>query len=129
MFYSTHEYQISSYARNQWIASPNSMITKAIQEKLIQSCEYAHVVNADFLTLSNFRLNSQLIELQQNIHNDSSEVVLIILEQLVDNRTNQVVKSKTFLVKVPAQPNQQGYVIGVNTAINKFLDELLVWLK
>lgn len=129
MFYSLERYQVSRYSRNQWVASPTVMITKTIQEKLLQSCDYAHVVNADFLTNSDYRLNSQLIELQQNIRDGKSEIVFAILVQLVDNKTNQVVKGKTFLEKLNVEPNQHGYVVGVNKVVDKFLNDLTIWLK
>lgn len=129
MYYSQERYQLNHYARNQWVASPSVMITKTIQEKLLQSCEYGHVVNADFLTNSDYRLNTQLIELQQDIRDGKSQVTLAILVQLVDNKNNKVVKGKTFLERLDVEPNQHGYVLGVNKVVDKFLSDLVVWLK
>lgn len=129
MYYSLERYQLSHYSRNQWVAAPMIMMTKALQEKLLQSCQYSNVVSADFMTTSKYRLNSQLIELQQNIRNDKSTIVLAVLVQLVDNKSNKVVKSKTFVENVEVIPNQHGYTVGVNKAVDKFLDDLLIWLK
>lgn len=129
MYYSLERYQLNHYSRNQWVAAPVIMMTKAIQEKLLQSCQYNNVVSADFMTASKYRLNSQLIALQQDIRKDKSTVNLAVLVQLVDNKSNHVVRSKTFIEKIDVDPNQHGYVVGVNQAVDKFLNNLLVWLK
>lgn len=129
MYYSLERYQLSHYSRNQWVAAPMIMMTKALQEKLLQSCHYSNVVSADFMTTSKYRLNSQLIELQQNMRDGTSTIILAVLVQLVDNKSNKVVKSKTFVEKVDTMPNQHGYIIGVNKTVDKFLDDLLVWLQ
>lgn len=128
MFYSLSTYQLSKYARNRWVASPNGMITKAMQEKLLQSCNYSNVVSADFMTSAKYRLNSQLIELKQNINGQNAEFSLIVLVQLVNNSSNTVVKSKTFIEKIAVAANPYGYVIGTNATVDKFLNDLVAWL-
>ena len=129
MFYSSSQYQLNSYARHEWAALPSQMLTKVIQEKLIGACQYSSVVNADFMTAAKYRLNSQLVELKQNITGDRAEIKLAVLIQLVDNGSNQVIKSKTFVERVKTQPNPEGYVDGTNIATKMFLDELVLWLK
>lgn len=128
MFYSKAEYQLSNYSRNEWVAAPSIMITKALQEKLLQSCHYSNVVSADFMTSARYRLNSQLIELKQNINGIAATMNLAILVQLVNNSTNQVVKSKTFIEKVSVGANPYGYVIGTNQAVEEFLNDVVSWL-
>lgn len=129
MYYAKSRYQLNHYSRNQWVAAPNIMLTKVIQEKLLQSCEYGNVVNADFMTSSNYRLNTQLLELQQNINESPAVVTLAVLVQLVDNKANRVVKSKTFIEKTTTTANPAGYVDGTNIVVTKFLANLLAWLK
>ena len=123
------KYELDSYSRNQWVAPPSGMLTKAIQEKLLQSCSYNNVVSADFMTSAKYRLNSQLIELKQKFEDNNATMNLAILVQLVDNSSNQVVKSKTFIVNEKVTPNQAGYVVGANQAVEDFLSELVLWLK
>ncbi len=129
MFYSEVKYQLNHYSRNQWAAAPSEMITKTMEEKLLQSCNYDNVVSADFMTAAKYRLNSQLLELKQNIYVNDSEIKLAVLVQLVNNNTNQVIKSKTFVERVKVTSNPEGYVSGTNVAVNKFISDLVSWLK
>lgn len=129
MFYSTSQYELDSYATHQWVSLPASMLTQAIQEKVLLSCQYSGVVNADFMTTAKYRLNTQIVNLKQTINQESSVFTLSIIEHLVDNRTNQVLKSNTFDIDVPVAASPKGYIQGANIATAKFLDQLMVWLK
>jgi ABC-type uncharacterized transport system auxiliary subunit len=129
MFYSTEQYELDSYVTHQWVSLPSGMLTQLIQQKLIQSCTYANVVNADFMTVAKYRLTTQIINLKQTINGTNSTFTLTAVSQLVDNKTNQVLKGKTFDIIVPTTPDPQGYIKGANLAANQFLEQLLVWLK
>lgn len=130
MLYSVAKYQLDSYATHRWITPVDAMLTQAIEEKLIGSCIFANVVNADFMTTAKYRLNSQLLNLTQNITSNSSATLnFSILVQLVDNTSNQVIKSKVFVLKANVAPSPQGYVYGTNRVIGEFLDQLVSWLS
>ncbi len=72
MFYSTESYELDSYVTHQWVSLPGGMLTQLIQQKLIQSCNYANVVNADFMTVAKYRLTTQIINLKQTINGHQS---------------------------------------------------------
>lgn len=132
MFYSNAEYELSSYAYHQWISTPNVMLTQAIQEKLLQSCIYANVVNEDFMTSSQHRLNTQLLELKQVMPKGADKqttIHMLILAQLVDNQTNQVIKSKTFVEEISAESSPTAYVAASNQVTQMFLNDLVTWLQ
>lgn len=131
MLYSVAKYQLDSYSIHKWITPVDAMLTKAIQEKLLNSCIFGNVVNADFMTSAKYRLNSQLLNLTQNIDNHRQDATLnfSILEQLVDNNSNQVIKSKIFNLSVPVSANPQGYVEGTNLVVKEFLQQLVIWLS
>ena len=128
MYYSQAQYQINSYTLNQWATRPSSMLTQEIQEKLLASCIYGNVVNSEFMTTAKFRLNSQLLDYKQVISGQSSTMRLSMLVQLVDNTSNQVVRSKIFNNETAGDPTVAGYVKGANDVTQSFLNDLATWL-
>lgn len=129
MYYSQAPSQLNSYALNEWIAHPDVMLTQAIQEKLLTSCIYSNVVNAEFMTTAKYRLNSQLLDFKQVINGQSATMQLSMLVQLVDNSHNQVIRSKNFTAQVDVDPTPAGYVKGANTVTQTFLTDLTTWLS
>ena len=128
MFYVSGRYHLDSYSYNQWTAFPTQMISPAILQKVTQACIYKNVVSGEFMTVSDYTLNTKLLELKQIIDGDNSYVSLIVFAQLVDNKPDSVIKTKTFAIKVASSPNPQGYVTGVNQAVSEFLSKLVQWL-
>ncbi|HLX53647.1 MAG TPA: ABC-type transport auxiliary lipoprotein family protein [Aquella sp.] len=129
MYYSDSPYKLDSYAVHQWVSLPSAMLTQAIQQKILLSCKYASVINIDFMTSAKYRLTNQVVNFKQIISKDSATFNMTVISHLVDNRTNQVIKSNTFDIELPVAPSPQGYIDGANQATSKFLDQLLVWLK
>ena len=129
MFYSKGQYQLDSYSYNQWAAFPTQMLSYAVFQKVMQSCIYKSVVSGEFMTVSNYTLNTKLLELKQIINGDSSVVNLIIIAQLIENKSDSVIRSKTFVVKANSSPNPKAYVVSVNQATSEFLAQLTNWLQ
>lgn len=129
MYYSKSPYELASYATHQWVSLPSAMLTQSIQQKMLLSCKYASVVSADFMTTAKYRLTNQVVNLKQTINKESATFILTVISQLVDNKTNQVLKSNTFDIDLPVAPTPNGYIDGANQATAKFLDQLLIWLK
>lgn len=141
MFYSKSQYQLTSYNYTQWVGDLGTMLTQEIQERLLQSCLYSNVVNADFMTNAQYRLNTQLLELKQimpdNLNSltwsqqnkNIARIHLVVVAQLVDNSSNKVVKSKSFVEDLNVTPDAHGYVMGSNAVVKMFLDDLATWLK
>lgn len=141
MFYSKGQYHLASYNYNEWISDLGVMLTQSIQQALIKSCIYDNVVSADFMTLSQYRLNTQLVELRQvmpdnldilssgELTKNISVLHFAVIVQLVDNLKNKVIKSKVFVEEESITPDAKGYVMGTNKVTEKFLSELIQWLK
>ncbi len=129
MYYSKAEYQLNSYGYNEWIANPSVMLTQAIQERLLASCIYGNVVNAEFMTIAKYRLTSQLLDFKQVINGQTSTMQLAVLVQLVDNSNNKVTKSKTFNATAEVDATPAGYIKGANAVTETFLTDLTAWLN
>lgn len=130
MVYSTSKYELAEYAYNKWSATPNNMLTATIEEYLAKSCLYKSVVSSDFMTTASLRLNTRLLELTHVVTDDkSAKVDLAISVQLVDNASNTVIKSKTFVETVDAQVTPESFANQANAANQIFLQDLVNWLK
>ena len=128
MYYSESQYQLNNYSLNQWATQPSSMFTQAVLQKLLQSCIYSNVVSSDFVATAKYRLVMQLMDFKQIINGNDASMNLTLLAELIDNTTNQVIKSKTFSETSPTTPNAQGYIAGANAATAQLLSDLTAWL-
>ena len=122
-------YQINSYSYSQWAALPQSVINQLIQRKLIQSCLFSNVIHANFITTADIRLNTQLIELQLEVDKSSSIVHLIIFAQLINAKSNDIIKHKTFIMQTPVETSPKGFAIGADKDTTEFLNQLSDWLR
>lgn len=128
MYYSESPYQLSSYAFNQWSTMPEFMFNQAILQKLIATCIYSNVVNAEVMSVAKHRLVVQVMDFKQVISAESANMNFTVLAQLIDNKTNAVIKSKTFAEVLPVSPDPQGYVRGANDIVLQFVNDLADWL-
>lgn len=133
MFYSRGAFELNAYSYHKWISSPNIMLSQAMQERLLAACIYTNVVNSEFMTIAQYRLATQLLELKQVMESSTlsktSTVHFVVIAQLIDNHTNQVIKSKTFVEDASVASDPSGYVAGTNQVTKAFLDDLVAWLK
>jgi ABC-type uncharacterized transport system auxiliary subunit len=128
MYYSESQYQLNAYALNQWAANPSWMFTQSIFQRLQQSCIYGNVVSAEFMITAKYRLTSQVMDFKQVINGTTASMNLNIVEELVDNSTNQVLRSKTFIETSQVEANPAGYIKGANDVMDSFLSDLTTWL-
>lgn len=129
IWFSTLNNQLSAYGYNQWVTSPSEMLTDNIIQYLNAQCVYSRVVSDDFMTNGRFRLNTQLIRLSLDALDKKTVVNLSIVAQLVDNKTNSVIKNKTFMLS-SSSDNTPVAMVEVTNQLNKqFLLELTTWLS
>ena len=124
---STSSNELSSYGYNQWITSPSDMLTNNIIQYLASQCIYANVVSSNFVTNAQYRLNTQLIRLSLDLLDKKTVVNLIIMAQLVDNKTNSIIKSKRFSLNKYSENNPYAMVAVANQLNQQFLIDLTAW--
>ncbi len=128
MFYSTAENTLASYAMNQWVSQPSEMLSNNIIQYLSGKCIYANVVTSGFVTNSQYRLNTQLIRLSLDTRDGKNTVNLIVIAQLVDNKTNSVIKSKTFNLQHASDENPLSMVSVSNKLGIQLVEDIANWL-
>ncbi len=129
MFYSMSDNGLSSYAYNQWASTSSEMFSNNIIQYLSTKCIYANVSSVSFSTNAQYRLNTQLTRLSLDTHTNKTSVNLIIIAQLVDNKTNSIIKSKIFNLSKSSE-NTPIAMVKISNQLNmQFLDELSKWVS
>ena len=131
ILYTDARYGQNNYAYSRWGDSPTTMLLLAIQQALEKSGHYNAVVPYTSQSQSDLLLESTLIDFSHRINDDgSSDGVLRISFNLINNRTKRVIASQEFISSVPAsQQNAQGAVAALNKAAAIVTRDLIDWLR
>jgi cholesterol transport system auxiliary component len=107
------------------------MLLLTFQEALEKSGRYMAVVPYSSQSKSDLLLESTLFDFSHRINDDgTSDDVLRLSFNLIDNKTKRIIASRDFLSVIPAtQQNVEGAVSALNKAVNKLTLERLEWLK
>lgn len=124
MLYLKKPYELNAFTKNAWVASPAGMLLPLILQSL-QSTGYFHAVSSSPADHADYRLDTQLIELQQNFITKPSTIKLVIKVALTHMDEERVIASRifSFSVKSP-QDNPYGGVIAANQATREFTGAL-----
>jgi cholesterol transport system auxiliary component len=125
MVYIDRLYQIKNFSRNSWIAPPQQLLTSLLAQNLRSSCYFRIVVISPFAGITQFRLESRLLKLQQEFLCCPSRVKLVMQVILIDNATNRAIADKTFIATCLApKENPYGGVIAANRATQQILNQV-----
>jgi len=125
MMYMKTPFELSAFANNAWINPPAAMLFPLIMQSLQSSgCFYA-VASSPHAEKTDYRIDTQLIELHQNFLCKPSRIdfaAKIVLTQVSDNR---VIASRLMRQRVTC-PTETPYggVIAANRATENFTAEL-----
>ncbi len=125
MLYTDTLFQLNSFAHSSWISPPASMLTPLIVQSL-QHSHYFHAVaagpNAD---KTDYRLDTQLITLQQNFLTKPSTLEFSVQAILTQVKDNRVIASRIFIERIPCPTDTPyGGVIAANKATHIFTKKL-----
>ena len=132
ILYSDARYGQNSYAYSRWSDSPTSMLLFTFQEALERSGRYIAVVPYSSQSTSDLLLESTLFDFSHSINDDgTSDGILRIQFNLIDNNTKRVIASRDFLSSVPVSTpkNASGAVAALNKAVTIVTQELIDWLN
>lgn len=125
MAYVKTPYQIQYFAENEWVDEPAHLLTPLIVKSLQQTNRFANVVASPYTGHSDYRLDVQLLQLQQNFLHNPSVIELSVKANLMDNQTQQLIASKTFDIAVNTTgDNPYSGVVAVNNAVAQLLAKL-----
>lgn len=125
MLYLQEPYKINAFAHNAWIDPPADMLFPLILQSLQHSGYFYAVASTPSAEQTNYRLDTQLLALQQNFLTKPSSITLsakVVLTQLKDNR---VVASRVITKQIPCSlDTPYGGVLAANQASQQFTAEL-----
>ena len=131
LIYSDARYGQNSYAYSRWSDSPTTMLLHVFQEALEKSGRYMAVVPYSSQSKSDLLLESTLFDFSHHINDDgTSDGILRMRFDLIDNQTKRVIATWDFVSSVPAtQLNAQGAAAALNKAVSILTLDLIEWLR
>lgn len=125
MAYTQRANALEYFARNRWADTPARMLAPLLAQALDQSGGFRAVVQAPSLAAANFRLETELVRLQQEFGAKPSRVRLTVRAQLIDVDARRVLASAEF-DETEAAPSDDPYggVIAANQALGRLLERL-----
>jgi cholesterol transport system auxiliary component len=121
MNYSTQAFEVKSFAHHAWLGAPALMIQPLLTQSLQSSGYFKAVSSGIYSDKTDYRLDSQLLMLQQNFMTKPSRVFLVMKLVFNDTRNNQVIASKIFQYRIPCpQETPYGGVLAANQAVKQF---------
>lgn len=125
MMYTDKPYQVSSFVKNSWVSPPAGMITPLIVQSLQHSNYFFAVASGPDADKTDYRLDTQIINLQQNFLTKPSRLELVVQASLTHTDDNRLVASQVFTVHTACpQNNPYGGVIAANGSLVTFTKEL-----
>lgn len=130
MLYMKQSFAINSFAHHAWISPPAEMIFPLIIQSVQSSGYFRAVIGKSTEEPTDFRLNTELIELEQNFLQKPSTLQLSLKADLADIRDSRIIASKVFryTVRCPYD-TPYGGVIAANQATKQFTADLLLFMR
>jgi len=86
MAYIKKPFQVQYFAENRWIAQPAQLLTPLMVASLQQTNHFKNVVGSPFTGNTNYRIDSQMLTLQQNFITNPSQIELSMRINVVNNK-------------------------------------------
>ncbi|SFH22141.1 cholesterol transport system auxiliary component [Nitrosospira sp. Nsp14] len=121
--------QSHAYASHRWAASPATLLTQRIRNRIARASQGAVVSTADGARTDHM-LRLELGEFTQVFDTpDQSRVVVRFRASLIDRATRSVLAQRSFSMEQPApSPNAKGAVHGLTNLSDKLIADLIGWL-
>ncbi|KTD50358.1 transport protein [Legionella quinlivanii] len=121
MLYTDKPFEISNFVHNAWMGPPADMLLPLMVQSLQKSGYFYAVASTATSELTDYRLDTQLLELQQNFLKKPSQLdftAKIVLTHVSDNR---IIASRIIELHVPCPSDTPyGGVIAANQATGLF---------
>lgn len=125
MLYMKKPYQLASFAHNAWLSPPAAMLYPLIIQSIDASQYFAIVASSPYSDKTDYRLDTQLIQLQQNFLEKPSTLLLTVKAVLTHVEDNRAIASHIFYKTIPCtQDTPYAGVIAANKATHQLTHEL-----
>lgn len=125
MIYLRQPYALEYFAKSQWVDTPARMLQPLIAAAVERSGRFGAVVAMPVSVTGDFRLETELIRLQQEFMSRPSRVRLTLRATITDMATRRVVAWRQFDALIEAASDDPyGGVIAANRAVGEVLEQL-----
>ena len=123
--YQRQAHELEHFALNQWVDTPVQMLMPLMVRTLESSGAFRAVVRGSTAAISELRLDTELIRLQQEFYTSPSHVRLTMRAVMVDAATRRVMASREFVASVASQSEDPaGGVVAANLAVQNVLSQI-----
>jgi cholesterol transport system auxiliary component len=120
--------QLEYFARHRWIDAPARMLAPLIVQALESTGAFSAVVQAPTVARAKWRLETEIVKLQQDFLGQPSRVEVVLRAQLIDSVTQQAVAARMFATTVAATSDDaRGGAKAANDALHQLLPQLAQW--
>jgi cholesterol transport system auxiliary component len=128
--YLMRPFEVKYYAYNRWAESPGRLILPLLVQGMAKTDCWNHVAARNSGAAGDYRLDTEILEWQQEFFGDPNRMRLSIRAQLVRTDNGQVAAVKNFAV-VEKTPSSDAYgaVMATNRGVKALLMEMAEWIK
>lgn len=125
MLYKNKPYELTAFVKNSWADQPAKMLFPLIVQSIQRSGYFHAVASSPHADSTDYRLDTQLIELQQNFLRSPSVTDLVVKVTITRVHDNNVIASRVVSQHVNCPMNTPyGGVIAANRATENLTAEL-----
>ncbi len=122
-------YHMQRFATSVWVAPPSTMLLPLLTGSLRSSGYFQAVIAAPRSSLSNVRLDTQLLMLEHEFISRPSQVRMSMQATLSDDKTNQVLASRRFATAVTVNvDNPYAGVVAANHAAEQLTKKITAFV-
>lgn len=125
MFYINKPFQVEVFAKNAWANPPGDMLYPLMIQSLQKTHYFFAVVSGIYSDAADYRLDTQLLYLNQNFLKKPSTLdfsAKVVLTRVADK---QVMGSQLFTASIPClQDTPYGGVVAANKAVWQFTEKM-----
>ena len=125
IIYLREAHKLEYFANSEWAEPPARMLGPLLVAALERSAAFRAVVSAGGSAAADYRLDTELIRLQQDFLTRPSSVRFELRAMLIEDRSRRVVAVRQFQAAVAAESEDPyGGVKAANSAVHQVLTEL-----
>ncbi len=127
--YLLRPHAVNYYANNQWADTPPRMLAPLLVQAMEKTGCWRVTVQMPAAVHGDYRLDTEILHLQQEFLSQPSRVRLTLRVQLVELRGQSVIAARRFeiLEDVPSE-DAYGGVIAANRAVVRLLEQVADWV-
>ena len=128
--YLLRPHELRYYSYNQWADSPARLLLPLLVQALEKTHCWGTVAQAAAALRGDYRLDTTILQWQQEFFPSPSRVRIALRVQMVDIQKRDVTVARRFEVveEVPTS-DAYGAVLASNRAVNRLLGEIAEWIK